>query len=437
MGDFNPANGLIRNAWETTEGVATWAGWHYHDFVSESLSSAAETILPRSITTNSQQPVGSPSKIAVGGAIEVDWNAEGHLHYLANLQGAYSTSTLTAGVEELILGPSQTTPVTPSMTVEVWRDDDMAQILRACRAREVSFNLGLRQFAQGSIQLLGTRADYWTEPAQTAGTSTDPQLRGLPNHTDWTVADGDLYLKITTATGGPPPTVVKGKFKLGSAASYGSIETTMTAGDWVVALDSTTGVRYGDKGLPVECYFANFTGIATNDEWKFDRERAVWVPVMPDVIPFNEIYAEISIDGGSPERVNSLSLTVTRPVEAIYAIGKRFAWLVRERGRRAVTGTFQREYLDTNLRKKLERAKEFYLLVNMTNGVTIGATAYEHTMELIAPKCMMSGNTPTIGGQDQMDENPSFTCHPEPTDPDGYVDDINIRIVSSIANPNS
>lgn len=439
MADFNPANGLIRNAWEATEGVVPASGWHYHDFVSESLSSIAETILPRSITTNSQQPVGSPSKINIAGGIEVDWNAEGHLHYLAALQSKYTHTNLTAGVEELILGPGQDDPVAETQSLEIWRDDDMAQLIRGARIRECSFNLGLRQFAQGSIQVLGTRADYWADPSRVdAGGGTPPttlQLRGIPNHTDWTAADGDLYMKITTATGGPPPTTVKAKFKIGSASSYGSVETTLVSGDWAIALDSTTGVRYGDRGIPVEFYCNNFTTFAVNYEWKFDRERATWVPVMPDVVPFNEIYAEISIDGGSPERMNQVQFTVTRPVVAVFAIGKRFAWLVRERGMRTVTGSFQREYLDTNLRKKLERAKEFYLRVTCTNGIPIGSTAYEHTMELIAPKCMMGGATPSIGGQDQMDENPTFTCHPDSTDPDGFVDDITIRIVSSIADP--
>src|SRR6476469_6755651 len=108
MGDYNPANGQIRHAWETVIGIPDEANWHDHEFVSESLSPEYTKITPNSITTNAQIPAGQPSKIHGGGEIPVEWDPEGPVRYLAAIQKKGSVSTLDTGVYQHKLAPSET-----------------------------------------------------------------------------------------------------------------------------------------------------------------------------------------------------------------------------------------------------------------------------------------------------------------------------------------
>ncbi|MCB1007585.1 MAG: hypothetical protein KDB94_01690 [Acidobacteria bacterium] len=428
MSDFNPSNALVRNAWEATEQYLPTTGFHCHDFVSESLSANYEQIQQRSITNAGQRPVASPSKIGNEGQIEVDWNAEGHLHYLANLQKNYSVSNPATGVYVTKMAPSEANAAPSTMMVEVWRDDDLAHVNKGCRVRSVTFNAGLRQFIQGSIDLLAARSDYWGAATQTAGTGSSlPQLRGLPNYTNWALADHDIYFTWTDYAN------KVGKFKIGAAASFGATTVTISGVDtWVEAIDSNGGARIGDRAMPVDILFDLLAAGADSDIFKITGARGVWTPTLPDVVPANEIYALIVVDG--EEFVcNQFNLTVTRPVAPIYSIGGRYARVIRERGQRTVDGTLNREYISTELRKKLERAQEFEFYASYQNGVAIGSTAYESEIKLTAKKCVLSGPTPTVGGQDQMDENLNFSCHP--SDDGTYPDDLTIEVTSTISDP--
>lgn len=429
MGDFNPSNGMMRNALEATEGILVNSGFHYHDFVSESLTSLQEVIEQRSITRSAQQPLSAESKIALGGQFDTDLNAEGHVHYLANAQKKFDTSTLTTGVYQHKLAPSAGTAFPTSMQVEVFRDDDMPQVFHGSRVNQVSLGLGLRQFLQCQFGIISPMADYWRYPTQEAGSGGPfPLLRGLANYANRTAADPDIYMKCISAAS------KTFAVKIGNAATYGATLNTITnATTWYDLVDSNGTGRIGDKGIKVEGYFPNFTSLADNDEWKWSAARAEWVPVYPDVVPFNEVYAEIIVDG-EEFRTNQLTLNLTRPVTGIYSIGGRFPKLVRERGRRQVAGTLVREYLTNDLRIKLENAKTFALRVVAETNIPIGSTAYYHAIEAIAPLCRLGGPTPTIGSETQMDENLTFTCHPDPTDGDGNVDDLQLYVTNSIAN---
>lgn len=98
-------------------------------------------------------------------------------------------------------------------------------------------------------------------------------------------------------------------------------------------------------------------------------------PVYPDVIPFNEVYAEIYVDGAT-FRTNQLSLNLPSGCRCLLLIGGRYPVLIRERGRRQVGGTLVREYLDVELRKKLERSRTFGLRLLAETNILIPTTAY-------------------------------------------------------------
>lgn len=428
MPDFNPAESLIRNAYETTEGLATEANWHYHDFVSETLANDAGVIEDPSITAAGEEPESLPSKLSTAGTIAVAWNAEGHAHYLANLIGQSATPTNpTAGVYVHKLAVGETDVAIPdTMTVEVSRDDGLPQLFLGARVAKASFALQPSSLLTGSIDLIAIRSHYWKAASQTAGTSTDPILRNFPNATKWAAADHDVYLKCTDGA------TKAFKAKVGSAAAYGGAGTVMTftAATWIPLIDET-GARIGDRALEVEAYFPDFSGLATNDEWKFDSERAVWVPSIPDVPKFNEIYAVIEIDSATI-RLEQISLDILRPTQAVMNIGGRFADAVMHRGRRSASGSIQRDQLDVTLRKKLERGTPFSLRLEAYTGLAIGATAYEHSLAIVAMNCVPSGKTVTVANGQRLTEVIPFTCHP--SSDVTYPNAVTLELTNSLAN---
>jgi hypothetical protein len=449
MGDFNPANGQIRHSWETTPGIPRETGWKDHEFISETLSAEYGTILSQSITRNAQRPKGSPGKIRGGGEIQVEWAPEGLSRYLANIQKRSATPVdLSGGLAwQHKLAPSESdVEFDPTMSVEVWRDDDLGHIGKGIRVNSLSFDVSPESFVVGAIGLAPERLEYWADAVRTdalgGAVPTKPFIRGLEKYVNWILADHAVHLKVVDVTDilDDPPAVVF-KAKIGAASAYGAGVVgnfTIIAGNdsqgrprFIEFLDET-GERIGTRDLKVEGHFDNFTNVVLDNEWRFDPVRGVWVPVLPAVGKFNEIYAAIMIGetfaSAEEYEIDQFSLTIARPAEPKFAIGGRHAKRVKERGQREAGGSFSREYLDVTLRKRLERAEDFWLKVGFSNGEVIDG-GVEGTLDLICGASLGSGSTPTIEGQDAMNENVTFTLHP--SGDATYPDDVTVVLVNS------
>lgn len=430
MSDFNPAQALIRNAWELTEEIPQEANWHYHDFISEGLSTEPTAIQDPSITDAGEEPEDLKSKINANGAINVALNAEGHAHYLARFMEHGATPTAhSGGAYTHKLAPGETDIDFPAtMTVEISRDDGMPQLHKGVDVVGVNFSLAPSGLLTTGFQLISARADYWDAPVQTAGSGgPNPTLRGLLNHDNWTAADPNIFVKCISASG------KTFRAKRGSGSSYdGTYNMTFsTAQTWYPVYDEQASPeRLGDRSLETEIYFPSFTSLADNDEWRFDAARGVWVPSYPDVPKFNEIYALIYIDG-STYRVKQVNLACTKPGEADFNIGGRFADEVIKRGRRTYRGSLNRRYVSTDLRKKLETGTSFTFQLIAYSGVIVGTSVYEHTLKLTSMNCKFSGRTPVVGGQNQLDENLNFSCHP--SDDGTYPNAMTFELINSIA----
>lgn len=445
MADFNPANGLIRHAWEDVAGIANESGWHDHEFVSESLSPEYGVIQPQSITRNAQVPMGSPSKIRGGGEINVEWDAEQYARYIANVQRGGATPVNPVGsVYVHKLAPSESDIEFPdTMSIEIWRDDNLPALAKGCRVNSLSFELSPESFLTGAIGIAPERIEYYDGPARIdaigAPTPTAPIIRGLPSYDGWNLVDGNVYAIVSDVTD-IGTGVVGIKTKIGSASTYDGTQLNITVGNdsqgrpRYYEIFDENDARIGTRDLPVQIHLADTTNIALNHEWRFDRERTVWIPSYPSLPKFNEIYAAIfigdSLATAEEYEIDQFSLAITRPAEPKFAIGGRHAKRVKQRGQRTVSGSLQREYLSVALRKRLERAKAFWLRVEAYSGEAIEGV-YEHSMLLYAGATLLGGNTPSIGGQDSMDENYNFTCHP--SGDATYPDDCTIVLTNTIA----
>ena len=430
MADFNPAQALIRNAWELTEQIPQEANWHYHDFVNETLSTEPTAIQDPSITDAGEEPEDLKSKINTNGVINVALNAEAHAHYLARFMEHSATPVnLSGGAYSHKLAPGETdVDFAETLTVEVSRDDGMPQLHKGVDVTGVNLSLAPSGLLTAGFQLISARADYWDAAEQTTGSGgPNPTLRGFLNHDNWTLADPNIYLKCISASG------KTFRAKRGNGSSYDATYdmTFANAATWYPMYDEQASPeRLGDRSLEVEIYFPNFTSLADNDAWRFDAARAVWVPTYPDVPKFNEIYAVINIDG-TAHRLKQVTLNCTKPGEADFNIGERFADQVIKRGRRTYRGSINRRYVSTALRKKLETGTSFTFQLVAYSGVIVGTSAYEHTFKATSMNCKFSGRTPVVGGQSQLDENLNFSCHP--SDDGTYPNAMTFELINSIA----
>lgn len=414
MPDFNPSNGLIRVAHEPTAGQAATSGFVDHLFVSEDVSPEYSTIDSQSISNNAETPESQPSKINSGGNIIVELDAEGHYHYLANMMKHAATPVNPTGsVYQHKLAPTETdVDFADALTIEIDRDDGSPSLNKHARVGSFELSIEPSNFVNATIGVVVERSEYYSAAVETAATSTptDPLIRGLPKYSDWILADGDVLVQVEDASNAPTSIDIVVRVGAGSFATDTPL--TVNAAEWTELFTSAaTPVRIGTRDIPVEIYWPNFTNVTNGDTWRFDRERSVWVPAYPDVPKFNEIFASVIIDGSEYE-IDQITLTATRPVSIKHAIGGRHGKRVKERGRRTVSGTFQREYLDTSLKKKLERAQQFALNIEMYSGEAITGS-YEHYIKFIAKNCIFgTSKVAVIAGNEEMNESYPFTCHP-------------------------
>lgn len=443
MGDFNPANGLVRFGWESTAGhpppVADLD--KYHKIISEDLSNEAEIIQPQSIDSGAQTPRGLPSKLGTNGNIATEVEAEGMVYYVAAAQKNASVTNPASGVYVHKLAPSESAIAMPSTFAnEAYRDDDNPQLFKGGRVGSLEFALSPRGLLTCTINNVYARSDYWKDAAATVDPTPNaalPFLQGFPNLNNWleaATADGDIYIEVDSVAGLPDTFDVL--VKIGAASSYGATVSTITVGEPSPLFDSNGGARIGTRAMEVEFYIADGTDVQVGDTWRIDRERDVWTPSFPDIPFFNEIYASIFLgaDTGNLEefRIREFGMTVTPPVQSIFNIGGRFADQVRNRGRRTVELTLAREYLDTTLRKRLESGEPFAFRLDAYTGEEF-ETGHEHEFSIISPLCIAGGRTPSVQGQDQMDENVTATAHPDATNGEGFVDDVTFLVKNSIA----
>jgi len=460
MADFNPSNAVIRVAWEGLHGIPEEAvdsgkAWDYHELISESLSPEYGTIERPSISAAGQRPVALPGKITGAGEIEVEWNVEDHTHYLAAIQRWTAAPVADNGSYAHTIGPKQTITEFPeTLTVEMWRDDDMGHLFKGCRVNSVSFRFEQESTVQGTIGIHPERADYWAlaDETGTAGiTQANPDLpviRGLPRHDDtyddW-VDDGtkDLWFRVVSTAS--PNITLACKFNsqpAKSVADFTCVSGVDAFGDPIftrVEVEDGGGRLLGTKDLPVEIYMPNVSDYATDDEWKHATNRSdiTGSATYSSCPPLNEIYCFIYIadDQGSTYTeycIEGVEVTIEQPVVERRCIGGRYPKQIFERGQRLVGGSINREYLSTALKKRMERARSFALKIEAYTGVEIaGGSGNEYSLTLMMPNCKFSGTVPTVGGQEEMTESYEFTCHPLSSGT--YQSDITMIIMNSMS----
>lgn len=446
-GAFNPANAQMRVGHETYEGIYPTT-WHDHKFSSETLSGEQSEIQLDDIVNKSQAERGLTGTAKVDGAVEFNLDPESYLPYFVNAQGKNSTTSPATDVYLHRLAPSEADDAPNTLSCEVWRDDDLGQVFSGGRVKELGLSLEINGVLRVTSDMLFSRYTYFGDyveevPGATPQTSK-PQVRGLPNYVNWTgaaAADRRIHVKVTNIGGSPTSFIATAKV---GGGAYGGTTFTVTVGldanskpIWTTVVNGS-GAQVGTRAIPVEFWIQTMTGVEVNDIWSFDAERGVWSPTFPDVPKFNAIYAFILFgDYGAEDRycIKQFGMTLSRPLLENLCIGGVFPESIRERGQREVIYSFEREYLDTGLRKRLESKEPFSVRLEAYGGEEF-ETGYEHEFQVISPLVVARGRTPSVTSKDEMTESIEAQAYPDPTNADDYFDDVTFLFQNSVADPN-
>jgi hypothetical protein len=412
----NPAKTQVRLGFEATQGAGDPAAWQDVRILNETLGSDNPVIEDESIIDSAEQAEGLETKVTPGGDLNWNWSPEDHGKPLANFfgKGAAAVESPT-GVWTHRLQVSETVLTFNRLAVEISRDLDNAQGVKrpdlntGALFSQLTFNAGPRSLLNGAGTLVVPRFHYFADANPITGTGTSPFIRGFGSYANLISAGdlGDVFVQCSTG-----PTSTMGiKTKLGAAATYDGAELTISPNIWYEIFDEND-LRIGDTGIPVELMWPDFTGILVNDDWSFDRERAVWAQSLATAAVCNEVDITVTIDG-TKFRTRDLSLTLTRPAAPDEAIGGRFIDhdQISDFGQRTAVGQLNRRALDTSLVDRLLRKQPFALQVDAFS-TDIAATGVRRAIKIIMKNCIASGRTPSVAGAASFDEPIEFVAHP-------------------------
>lgn len=439
MPDFNPGKALVRVA-HSANGLLPLpasAGWRDFEFISSELGNESELVENPSLRGNSQAAEALPGIMSTAGAVEALVNAEGTALFYANAQGAVDVAESPTNVFTHRLAPSGGTPCATELAMLISRDDGLPQNFVGGKVATLSFKWEKGGLLTCSHELIFERSDYWGSAVVVADPSATapPQVRGIQNFPHLTTAGDDIFVKVISVVGA----VATLKAKITAAATYGATTFTATIGlnadgepIWAEIKDSNTGANYGNKAVHPEVHFPSATALVADDEWRFNRVRTLWTPGIPAVLPFNGIYASVLVDGAKT-CIDSFELKLERPIKAQTCLGAAFAHSIRERGVRKVTLSIDKEYLSILGRARLETRQPFKFQCYGFNGVAF-EPGVEHEIRLTCPRLIPTGKTPDVDAPDKMSEKIEAQGYEDPTNVDGYVDDLTIELVNSMAN---
>lgn len=410
----NPANLQVRYGFEATKGLGNPATFQDCRVLSETLGAELPTIPDDSIIPDAEHGEGLPTKIAVGGDLNVNWMPEDHAKFIAAFFGKSATPTQSpTGVWLHKMAVTETDVSFSELAIEVERDLLRPELMVSGLPSQLTFNAGPRSLLNGAITMQHPRFHMFEDSVQTLGSSTDPFIRGYSTYANLALTDGDIYVEVSAVPGGADFDI---KAKIGAGSTYDGAVIPITVGNdsngdpiWTTLTDENDD-QIGSVDLPVQVHWANLTSVIATDEWRFDRERAVWTPTLPASSALNEIAINIQVDGVN-FRIRDIAMTLTRPVVPDEVIGGRFIEEVVEFGQRIYTGQLNRLALDTTMIDRLLRAKSFDLQMDC-DSTFIAATGVRRRLSLIAKNCIPSGRTPSVGGAAQFDEPIDFEMHP-------------------------
>ncbi len=437
---FRPGNALARVAWEADEGhVDSASTVVFHDFRIRGIAGGDEapTVDPETLESGGQRSQGLPSIIRSSRELPVAWETSGLGFFIASMQQASKTPTVLTGGQSFQhkLAPSETDVIfKQTQSVRLWRDTPFAQIMTGVKVDTLVIDASTEAVISGTVSLKARQSSYWdlATVILEGGTPTRPVLRGLPRYAELSIADHDVFIKVTNTTG---PVI---DVKVGSAAAYAAIALTVVPGTPLTLTDEA-GVLIGEVDNPVELFIPiGASGYTLNDEWEFKSRQtsAPWTPSLPALRALNTIHAVSSIGpiGGPlvPVRLNNFVVTVASPLDEDFHLGDVYTPGLAELANREVSITIDRRHIDTLLEERLVSKEPFELQIIIDSRTVIGSSTDLYTMQIDCKFCIFEGVTANPTAPGSFPEPLTIMCYPSSTDAT-FPDDITFTINNDIA----
>lgn len=431
----DPSYGLLRLAWQANLGVPATTGWHDLEMKGETAVNKSAALDRGTINRSGMTQAPLPGKLETGGDLlfgAPNPNEVAYLYAAMLGKSASPTSPETGAYLHKLDRLETGVTFAPWLSAMAWRNDGMGQRFADCLLDSLELTWAEKAVLSVTAKFVATRGDYWADDApQGSGTGTAvPMLRGI-NALNFNAdnALNNVWVKVTaTATG-----TVTVKAKVGDATVYGSGTQVITRGVWTQLRDQT-GALMGDAANPIEYYMPATGSIDASapDEAKFLWRRDQWAPSYadPTLVP-NETYSRVYIDGTETE-IQSGKLTITKPSAAMHGFGRAAARRTRTRGNQKVMLSFSREYLDLEVRRRIETGKPFAWVLDLRSPAGIGTTGnLFYGFRFTGLNCVPTTNTPA-SNQSPTKSDESMEAQLAPSSDGTYPADLTVEILNSI-----
>lgn len=370
-------------------------------------------------------------------------NPEELPYLLAYATQKLDASTITAGVEQQIIGPTRTGTTLGYFALEIDRGDGFPLAFVDGRVTGIGLNIARGSLMAATVGVNFTGFTQFADATVVAQTGAGtPVIRGLAGNPDeggldyLAAADERrIYVKVTDVTGLPSTCV--GTVKQGLAASYGAQTTTFTLGSFSQAFNSNVAIatarqnRMGDPGQPIEIRFPTGATPAVNDEFYFELGRPTWTPSFSTAPTLAEVHTNILFDGNRVG-LESYQLQVNVPYGERDSPGRRFKAENFRSGEFSSSVTIGRSGLtDYRLMQALLNQKVFELEAEMVSKSTFAAS-HRYELRWVMPKVIGYGQLPDVGA-DSFEEQVVGTGHVTTGHAEGFNDSIQFIARNSIA----
>lgn len=398
----NPAQTLARWAWESVRGVSPLTGWHDFRIEGEDAKDTVAAIERTALNPSGQKMPALDGKTT--GAVDFKIDVVSPLEswaFFAWYFGHGSVSSPESGAYIHKLSRLETAQnFADTIAFKVYRDDGAAQTWNEVVPTELQLSFAEKALSGLSVKGVG-RANYWADPARTAGTGTDfPRLRGLhAMNFPPTATTTRVWFQVTAQDS----TTVTAKVKTSDGASFSGAAQVFQRGYWTQIQDES-GLNVGDFGAPVEVLFLTGDTFAVGDTFRVDNVHPVWVYSYPSLVAVNEIYGTLTVDGSEIE-VKTGQITLTAPGAEVHGFGRRQGRRTRKRGLFAHTGTLTREVTDRLFRGRIETSKTFRLELFLKSSVQLGAANLVQGIKITRPYCrLINASTAVVSNNTTLDE---------------------------------
>lgn len=451
-GNYNNANTRIRTSFQPAglEGRWSYGTWIQHRLRSEGPALKMTPIQLQSFTPGGQAPGVLHGGFEVQGNVDAHFEPEGLAPYLALFQQRAATPQLLAtGAYRHILSTSQTGPDFRSrrLAMQIYRDEEAVQSAYGGVCSGFNLTMGKRTVIDAQAQTYFPRLQYFDEPVQSNGASTDPVFRGLPRievrEAEGTAGDLEIEAMAVPGTGGADFDV---RFTL-AGETAGPNVVPIFAGEWArVNLSQADRFAPGDSGYGkrpshVEVMWPDSAGVAVGDTWDLAKHFVgPWADALPPVKGMSTIETEVYLDGelvserGSNLESLNLTASITPDPDDGFGSGGPWAGNVLTRGIRTINWALSRKMFSPWLVHRLESFEPLHLDVRMYHPERIAGTEHEYRARWVCPRVRIDGTRPTSTDPNTKVENYNLIADP-PTAPDaeGFGDDLTVVLDNALS----